>query len=147
MYMHGTRTCIHVCTSIMHGILCAHACTYGSWSTKGCTVTCTLDMQCKVRQITYSICQSQCSIVCANCWKHQLVHVHVHVHAVLVEGLTVSRLTVLNGRSFLHGSWSYDISHELSQPLRVKEVDILQSMVLKVKQGACMGMDTFVHAV
>ena len=54
---------------------------------------------------------------------------------------TVSRLTILNGRPFLHGSWSYDVSHELGQPLRVKEVDVLQSMVLKVKQGACMGID------
>lgn len=98
--------------------------------------------------------------MCTNLQDHVHVNVHVNVHNrylnykqsymymceyVSSEYRVYCRLTVLNGRSFLNGSWSYDISHELSQPLRVKEVYVLQSMVLKVKQGACMHRDGYIH--
>ena len=45
--------------------------------------------------------------------------------------------TILNWRSFLHGSRCDDISHKFGQPLRVQEVDVFQSMVLKMKQCTC----------
>ena len=47
------------------------------------------------------------------------------------------KLTILNGGAFLHGGWSNDVSHELGKPLRIKEVDVLQSVVLKVEQSTC----------
>ena len=56
--------------------------------------------------------------------------------------LRFHRLTIVNGRAFLNSSWSYDVRHQLSQPLRIKEVDVLQSMILKVKQCACIRKDT-----
>ena len=59
-----------------------------------------------------------------------------------IRVLRFHRLTIVNGRAFLNGSWSYDVCHQLSQPLRIKEVDVLQSMILKVKQCACIREDT-----